>query len=394
MQHTLLTVAAWLTAGLVVFGCTSGWAIEDSPTDADLYAVFGVPGGQVFAVGAGGTVLQRLSSGWRELDSGTEEDLRGVWGTSDEHVVVVGDNCAALEYDGELRLVVVSQEPAGDNCPNGGNKIEVGLDANGDGDLDADEVYSTFYECNGADGVEPLPDLRALEVEGCPDFRGIDGYSATAAAAIGGSRIYWYDGQQFSRRVDDPWLAGNLQGVSTPAENDYYVSGEDGVFRWYEYDGESESWHWRRREIGICPVDLVYDCPVALVDDECPEELVGECPMEQMLPILWDIWVGESGQGAVVGTYAGMWRIPAPEEGSWEPLDTGLDGQLRAVHGSADRDETWAVGDNGIVLRQRGDGTHRHSIGTHEDLYGVWVSASGEHVYVVGASGTIGHLIR
>ena len=78
MQRTLLTVAAWLTAGLVASGCTSGWAIEDSPTDADLYAVFGVPGGQVFAVGAGGTVLQRRSSGWRELDSGTEEDLRSI----------------------------------------------------------------------------------------------------------------------------------------------------------------------------------------------------------------------------------------------------------------------------------------------------------------------------
>jgi hypothetical protein len=48
-------------------------------------------------------------------------------------------------------LIKTTTEPAGANCPNGGTKIETGLDANGNGVLDAGEVNSsqTKYVCNG-----------------------------------------------------------------------------------------------------------------------------------------------------------------------------------------------------------------------------------------------------
>ena len=51
-------------------------------------------------------------------------------------------------------LINTSDEAAGDNCVNGGVKIEVGEDANADGILDTDEVDDslTRYVCNGADG--------------------------------------------------------------------------------------------------------------------------------------------------------------------------------------------------------------------------------------------------
>jgi hypothetical protein len=51
-------------------------------------------------------------------------------------------------------LINTSDEAAGDNCANGGVKIEVGEDANADGILDTDEVDDslTRYVCNGEDG--------------------------------------------------------------------------------------------------------------------------------------------------------------------------------------------------------------------------------------------------
>jgi ELWxxDGT repeat protein len=49
-------------------------------------------------------------------------------------------------------LAVTSVEPAGSNCPDGGLKIEVGVDDNGNGSLEANEVDHTQYICNGADG--------------------------------------------------------------------------------------------------------------------------------------------------------------------------------------------------------------------------------------------------
>jgi OmcA/MtrC family decaheme c-type cytochrome len=58
-----------------------------------------------------------------------------------------GENGAS----GANALTKTSAEPAGANCPAGGTKIEVGLDANGNGSLDATEVSaaSTAYVCNG-----------------------------------------------------------------------------------------------------------------------------------------------------------------------------------------------------------------------------------------------------
>jgi hypothetical protein len=52
-------------------------------------------------------------------------------------------------------LIKSSAEEAGDNCENGGIKIEMGLDTDNSGELDEDEVDDslTEYLCNGSDGV-------------------------------------------------------------------------------------------------------------------------------------------------------------------------------------------------------------------------------------------------
>ncbi len=56
--------------------------------------------------------------------------------------------------DGKNTLVKTTTEAAGANCTNGGTKIEAGLDANGNGVLDAGEINAslTRYICNGGSG--------------------------------------------------------------------------------------------------------------------------------------------------------------------------------------------------------------------------------------------------
>ena len=49
-------------------------------------------------------------------------------------------------------LVAVSNEGAGSNCANAGKKISAGPDTNGNGVLDAGEISSTSYVCNGVNG--------------------------------------------------------------------------------------------------------------------------------------------------------------------------------------------------------------------------------------------------
>ncbi|WP_436516188.1 DUF7151 family protein [Ekhidna sp. To15] len=56
--------------------------------------------------------------------------------------------------NGLSTLSSVTTEPSGLNCENGGLKIELGLDMNGNGVLDNDEVVSENYVCNGSDGTD------------------------------------------------------------------------------------------------------------------------------------------------------------------------------------------------------------------------------------------------
>lgn len=58
-------------------------------------------------------------------------------------------------------LTSVSAEAAGDNCAEGGTRIDVGVDANGNGTLDADEITDTSYVCNAPGGLS-LGDVKAL----------------------------------------------------------------------------------------------------------------------------------------------------------------------------------------------------------------------------------------
>jgi hypothetical protein len=72
------------------------------------------------------------------------QGIQGIPGTNGTNGVT-GQN-------GLNALIKTTSEAAGANCTNGGTKIETGLDANGNGVLDAVEVNGsqTIYVCNGA----------------------------------------------------------------------------------------------------------------------------------------------------------------------------------------------------------------------------------------------------
>lgn len=51
-------------------------------------------------------------------------------------------------------LLAVEEEPAGSNCAAGGTRLSTGLDSNGNGVLDASEVSSTRHICNGSSSAQ------------------------------------------------------------------------------------------------------------------------------------------------------------------------------------------------------------------------------------------------
>jgi len=103
-------------------------------------------------------------------------------------------------------LVLVSAEPAGANCPNGGTRIDVGPDGDDDGVLDPSEIVSTSYSCDGA------ATTSLVEVNEEP---------AGANCANGGVRIESgvdddADGVLDAGEIDDTSFVCDAPGTSVP----------------------------------------------------------------------------------------------------------------------------------------------------------------------------------
>lgn len=75
---------------------------------------------------------------------------------------------------GTSMLVRITTEPTGANCVAGGQKLELGADLNGNGQLDDGEVRETRYVCNGSSGPA-----------GAAGAAGAPGASAPEPAPIG-----------------------------------------------------------------------------------------------------------------------------------------------------------------------------------------------------------------
>jgi len=59
-------------------------------------------------------------------------------------------------------LVLISNEPAGVNCANGGKKVDAGQDINRNGMLDPAEITTAAYVCNGINGSNGTNGLNSL----------------------------------------------------------------------------------------------------------------------------------------------------------------------------------------------------------------------------------------
>lgn len=117
----------------------------------------------VVAVPAGAT----CAGGGVAVDSGVDTNGNGVLDPSEitsTQDVCNGANGAggANGSNGYSALVAVVSEPAGTNCANGGNKVSAGLDTNANGVLDAPEITSSNYICNGANGGNGANGLNTL----------------------------------------------------------------------------------------------------------------------------------------------------------------------------------------------------------------------------------------
>ena len=63
--------------------------------------------------------------------------------------------------DGYDSLVSATDEPAGENCANGGKKFVSGIDTDRNGVLDESEIKNSYYICNGENAVEASEEVTS-----------------------------------------------------------------------------------------------------------------------------------------------------------------------------------------------------------------------------------------
>ena len=95
------------------------------------------------------------TNGGIKIEAGGDENENNVLDSSEIDSALTKYVCNGVNGEqAKKTLVLTTAEAAGDNCANGGVKIEVGTDTNGDSTLDADEIDTTLtkYVCNGVNG--------------------------------------------------------------------------------------------------------------------------------------------------------------------------------------------------------------------------------------------------
>ena len=79
--------------------------------------------------------------------------------------------------NGLTSLIVSSVEPNGANCPNGGTRVETGVDDDGNGLLSLDEVDDLLFVCNGENGTDGTDGVDGTD--GADGADGTNGSSTT-----------------------------------------------------------------------------------------------------------------------------------------------------------------------------------------------------------------------
>jgi len=123
------------------------------------------------------------------------------------------------EDDGGRVLVRLVEEPPGENCPRGGTVVESGMDADGDGVLDDDEVAGISYVCDGTIGGSGVLEGSAV-IRNALDVAILSGYTEiTEDLVIAAPGLSDFDLPALSRvggnlEILDNDVLGNLDGLS------------------------------------------------------------------------------------------------------------------------------------------------------------------------------------
>jgi hypothetical protein len=184
----------------------------------------------VLATVSGAAPLANCPSGGISVDSGIDTNGNGqldaaeVTGTQYVCNGTAGSNGLSM-------LVAISDEAAGANCSAGGKKINAGADSNASGVLDAGEISTTSYVCNGTNGTNGSNGANGTN--GSNGSNGLNTLMAIVSEAAGANCTY--GGNKITSGVDLD-ADGVLDALEITATS-YVCNGTPAGIPWVDVTG-------------------------------------------------------------------------------------------------------------------------------------------------------------
>ncbi len=388
---------AWAVGddGMVLHYDGTEWTREPSPTQVNLRAVACAPGGQVYAAGAEGTVIQRNPGGqWVRLDCPLGSGFQAMLMTGDNELLLAGGRYFVDKggFRGELVRYQNGQFQALDF------KVDMPR-------LRAIRRYRKGALIVGDQGrlyyLEGL-DLSPLESNTIHDLMDIVPLPTGEALAVGDFGTIMTAAEDFTQALApppgaakiSPWVAmttpvnRQLWGIHEGADGTCYACGEAGTVLRLEGD---------RWEALPPPSELAVHCLLDTGEglfaagqhgrifrfDGSAWQLHFDLHLDITILALWgdgpDCMYAVGDEGLILH-FDGL---------GWKRMPSGTQSALYGLWGLR-RDRLLAVGDFGLALRYNGQNWAEFNVGTENFLYDVW-GTSLENIYAVGLSGTLAH---
>jgi hypothetical protein len=311
ITSAILCVIVVVALTIPVIGTTlaqATWSPMTSGTTSFLNGVWGTSSSDVFAVGAGGTIIHYDGATWSPMVSGTTVELTHVWGSSTSDVFAVGaasyHDGIILHYDGAAWSTMAE--------PPEGLEGLYGVWGSSSTNVYAVGMARSVYQYDGA--TWSVVDTGTNEGD---DFYAVWGTSPSDVFVVGhywlytGASVVHFDGVSWTRTYLQSIGASTLKGVWGSSSTDVFAVGHEPTL--LHYDGVS----WSTMDPGITNEHL------------------------------WGIWGTSSTDVFAVGTRG---KIIHYDGVSWSLMTSGTTRKLAGVWGTSSTD-VFAVGEAGTILR-------------------------------------------
>jgi len=388
----------------------TSWQAMESGSTKDIYAIWGLPSGELFAA-LQNSVLYYDGASWTELLT-SSTTLTDIWGSSRDDIYIAQEGDALLHYDGQTwtltqgwgRMVWGSASndvyaASSDNRIShfdgqswqstslpithfmiddlGGSRANVFVVGKGDDERLGPNIFHSDGTTWSHESIEfLLPFNRSLSaISGNDQELYVGGNFQTLMHHDGSSwRKY---GLGTSGEVSDIWI-GPGNSLFTVGDYGSIAMLFDGT-EWTKYSPPGELVHVWGNELN----DVFFvgsDGQIAHFDGSTFRSMVSSTTVH-----LYDVWGRSGTEVYAVGSNE---TIITYDGESWRPMESNTTEDLRAIWG--DSEFAVAVGGGGAILHLSNGRWIPMNSPSAETLTGVW-GASSSDIYAVGAHVVLHH---